>query len=183
MSETLELATLAGGCFWCTEAIYLDVIGVAEVKSGYSGGHLPNPTYQQVVKGDTGHAEAIQIKFDPTVINYGEILKIFFATHDPTTLNRQGADIGTQYRSAIFFHSAEQQEIAKKTIDEINDLGIWDAPIVTEVTAYENFYVAEDYHQNYFENNPDNPYCAVVIQPKVAKFRKNYTHLLKSSTN
>ena len=175
----LETATLGGGCFWCTEAVFDSVIGVEDVVSGYSGGHKENPTYQEVCAEITGHAEAIQIKFDPTVISYKEILEIFFATHDPTTLNRQGNDIGESYRSAIFFHTDEQRVTADELIEELTDEGIFGDPIVTEVTEFSNFYPAEDYHQNYFENNPSQPYCAAVVGPKVAKFRQKFVDKLK----
>lgn len=176
----LETATLAGGCFWCTEAVFNDLVGVAEVVSGYSGGHTENPTYQEVCSETTGHAEAIQIQFDADVIGYGDILGVFFGTHDPTTLNRQGNDIGESYRSAIFYHSDEQKAIADRVIEEISDEGVFDDPIVTEVTEFTNFYSAEDYHQEYFVNNPNQPYCTAVVGPKVAKFRKRFADKLKN---
>lgn len=175
-----EVATLAGGCFWCLEAVYDDLRGVEAVESGYSGGDVPNPTYRQVCSGTTGHAEVVQVTFDPGVISFREILEVFFAIHDPTTRNRQGADVGTQYRSAIFYHSPEQQETAEKLIAELNAEQIWDAPIVTEVAPFEKFYVAEDYHQEYFVQNPAQPYCRAVVAPKVAKFRQKFLGKLKS---
>ncbi len=175
----LETATLGGGCFWCTEAVFDSVIGVEDVVSGYAGGHKENPTYQEVCSETTGHAEVIQLKFNPEEISFKEILGIFFATHDPTTLNRQGNDIGESYRSAIFYHSDEQKETADKVIEEITENGVFDDDIVTEVTEFTNFYPAEDYHQNYFENNPNQPYCAAVVSPKVSKFRKTFADRLK----
>lgn len=175
----LETATLAAGCFWCVEAVFDDLKGVEDVVSGYSGGHTENPTYREVCDGNTGHAEVIQIKFDPAEISFKEILQIFFSVHDPTTLNRQGHDIGTQYRSAIFYHSDEQKRVAEETIAEVNAEGIWDAPIVTEVTPFDKLYMAEDYHQEYFANNPNVPYCAAVVAPKVAKFRQKFVGRLK----
>lgn len=177
--QTLELATLGGGCFWCLEAVYLELQGVEKVVSGYSGGEIPNPTYYQVCEGTTGHAEVVQLAFDPQVISYKEILQVFFTIHDPTTLNRQGNDIGTQYRSAIYYHSPEQKQIAEATIKEITEAKIWDAPIVTEVTAIDIFYPAEDYHQEYFWQNPYQPYCQYVVAPKVMKFRKYFADKLK----
>lgn len=174
-----ETATLAGGCFWCLEAVYDQVKGVLSVESGYSNGHVQNPTYKQVCGGDTGHAEAVRIQFDPSVVSYRDLLNVFFGIHDPTTLNRQGADIGTQYRSAIFYHSAEQKETAETLIRELNGQKIWDAPIVTEVAEAAQFYVAEDYHQEYFAHNPYQPYCQAVVAPKVAKFRKHFLDMLK----
>jgi len=174
-----EVATLAGGCFWCLEAVFDDLEGVEDVVSGYSGGDVPNPTYKHVCTGDTGHAEVVQVTFNPEVISYQDLLKAFFAIHDPTTLNRQGADVGTQYRSAIFTHSEEQENVAEQVITEINDAGIWDEPIVTEVVPVERFYPAEDYHQEYFRRNPNQGYCRIVIAPKVAKFRKQYLDRLK----
>ena len=178
-----EVATLAGGCFWCLEAVYDDLRGVESVESGYSGGDVVNPTYRQVCSGTTGHAEVVQVTFDPTVISFREILEIFFAIHDPTTLNRQGADIGTQYRSAIFYHSPEQKETAEKLIAELNAEQIWDAPVVTEVAPLGKFYVAEDYHQEYFAQNPAQPYCQAVVAPKVAKFRQKFLGKLKSQAH
>lgn len=178
--EKYETATLAGGCFWCLEAIYDMVKGVVSVESGYSGGHDSNPSYQAVCQGTSGHAEVVQINYDPDIIAYQDLLKIFFTIHDPTTLNRQGADVGTQYRSAIFFHNAEQESAARQVIDEINTAGIWDNPIVTQVEPLEEFFIAEDYHQEYFANNPNQPYCRAVVSPKVIKFRSKYNHLLKN---
>jgi peptide-methionine (S)-S-oxide reductase len=179
MENKQETATLGGGCFWCTEAVFDSVIGVEDVVSGYAGGHTSNPTYQEVCSETTGHAEVIQIKFNPEEISYKEILEIFFGTHDPTTLNRQGNDIGSSYRSVIFYHSPEQKETADKVIEEITDQGVFDDPIVTEVTEFTNFYPAEDYHQNYFENNPNQPYCSAVVAPKVSKFRQKFLAKLK----
>jgi peptide-methionine (S)-S-oxide reductase len=175
-----EVATLAGGCFWCLEAVYDDLRGVESVESGYAGGNVVNPTYRQVCAGTTGHAEVVQITFDPKTLSFRELLEVFFTIHDPTTLNRQGADIGTQYRSAIFYHSPEQKEIAEETIKELNAEQLWDAPIVTEVVPFEKFYVAEDYHQEYFAQNQSQPYCRAVVAPKVAKFRQKFLGKLKS---
>ncbi len=179
MNKAKEIATLGGGCFWCLEAIFKELRGVEKVVSGYSGGNLPNPTYREVCTGNTGHAEAVQITFDPEIIKFREILEIFFTIHDPTTLNRQGADIGTQYRSVIFYHTLEQKEAAEKVIAELEANKLWDAPIVTEVVPFKAFYEAEEYHQEYFERNPEQPYCRVVIAPKVAKFRKQFLAKLK----
>ena len=175
----LETATLAGGCFWCLEAVFDDLNGVASVESGYMGGGTANPTYEQVCSGDTGHAEVVQLTFDPDVVSFKEILEVFFVIHDPTTLNRQGNDAGTQYRSAVFYHSAEQKSAAEQVIAKLNAAKIYDDPIVTEVVAASRFYVAEDYHQEYFQRNPAQPYCAYVVRPKVAKFRKHYLEKLK----
>lgn len=175
----LETATLAAGCFWCVEAVFDDLIGVEDVVSGYSGGHKDNPTYQEVCSETTGHAEVVQIRFDPSVISFKEILQVFFTVHDPTTLNRQGNDIGTSYRSAIFYHSDEQKRVAEETVAEVNAEGIYDNPIVTEVTAFDKFWLAENYHQEYFANNPNQPYCAAVVAPKVAKFRQKHVSRLK----
>ncbi len=177
---TTEIATLAGGCFWCLEAVYDLLKGVTDVKSGYMGGTVENPTYEQVCTGLTGHAEVVQLTFAPDVVSFRELLDVFFTIHDPTTLNRQGADVGTQYRSAIFTHSDEQARIARETIAHYNALGIWDKPIVTEVTPAGAFYVAEDYHQNYFVNNPYAGYCRAVVAPKVAKFRQKFIERLKA---
>lgn len=174
-----EVATLGGGCFWCLEAVYDQLRGVEDVVSGYSGGHVPNPTYEQVCTGTTGHAEVVQVTFDPQVISFREILQVFFAIHDPTTLNRQGADVGTQYRSAIFYHSLEQKAVAEQIIAELNAARLWPQPIVTEVTPFTAFYPAEAYHQEYFVRNPGQGYCAFVVAPKVAKFRKEFTAKLK----
>jgi len=175
---TTEIATLGGGCFWCLEAVYQELNGVQHVESGYTGGHVANPSYEQVCNGDTGHAEVVQITFDPAVVTYREILEIFFTIHDPTTLNRQGNDAGTQYRSVIYYHSSEQQETARQVIAEMAN--VWDAPIVTELSPAEKYYKAEDYHQNYFRQNPLQGYCAFVVAPKVAKFRKIFTSKIKS---
>jgi peptide-methionine (S)-S-oxide reductase len=174
-----EIATLAGGCFWCLEAVFDDLKGVASVESGYMGGKAGNPTYEEVCSGNTGHAEVVQLTFDPSVASFKEILEVFFVIHDPTTLNRQGNDVGTQYRSAIFYHSAEQKAAAEQVIANLNSARIYDAPIVTEVAAASQFYVAEDYHQEYFRRNPAQPYCAYVVRPKVAKFRKHFLEKLK----
>jgi peptide-methionine (S)-S-oxide reductase len=174
-----ETATLAGGCFWCLEAVYNELRGVKHVISGYAGGHVANPTYEQVCAGRTGHAEAVQVSFDPDVISYRDILEIFFTIHDPTTLNRQGADVGSQYRSAIFYQSPEQERTAREVIDATNASGIWRAPLVTELQPLDEFYPAESYHQNYFERNGNQPYCQIVIAPKVAKVRDRYFARLK----
>lgn len=174
-----ELATFGGGCFWCVEAIFERVSGVQDVVSGYSGGTVPDPTYKQVTTGMTGHAEVVQIRFDPGKVSYTALLEIFFKTHDPTTLNRQGADVGTQYRSIILYHSDEQRQQAEKVMQELDRAGIWNNPVVTEIKPFEAFYSAEAYHQEYFENNPDQGYCRVVIQPKVEKFEKVFKEMLK----
>ena len=174
-----ETATLGGGCFWCLEAVYDEVRGVEDVVSGYSGGLVVNPTYRLVCDGKTGHAEVVQVTFDPAVITFREILEIFFAIHDPTTLNRQGADVGPQYRSAIFYHSPEQRATAQAVIAELSAARVFDKPIVTELTAATRFYPAEDYHQEYFRKNPYQPYCQVVVSPKVAKLRKGFAAKLK----
>ncbi len=175
----LETATLAGGCFWCLEAVYDEIEGVEEVASGYAGGSTPHPTYEQVCTGNTGHAEVVQIKFDPSVISFDDILDVFFTIHDPTTLNRQGNDVGTQYRSAIFYHSPEQEQTARKKIAELEAARLWDEPIVTEVVPITAFYPAEEYHQEYFSRNPYQPYCQIVVAPKVAKARKHFLARLK----
>jgi len=179
MSANLQTATLAGGCFWCLEAVYDEIKGVHSVESGYAGGNVENPTYREVCSGTTGHAEVVQVHFDPSVVSYRDLLNVFFAIHDPTTLNRQGADIGTQYRSAIFYHDEEQKRIAEELIRELNAQQIWDRPIVTEVAPLDKFYVAEDYHQEYFARNPYQPYCMAVVAPKVSKFRKHFLEMLK----
>ena len=166
-----ESATFAGGCFWCLEAVYLELRGVESVQSGYMGGRRPNPTYEQVCTGTTGHAEAVQVIFDPDVVTYRDLLEVFFSIHDPTTLNRQGADAGTQYRSAIFVHSPEQKSEAERFVRELAVARVWDDPIVTEITAASTFYPAEEYHRDYWRRNPTQGYCRVVIAPKVAKFR------------
>ncbi|MGH7318116.1 MAG: peptide-methionine (S)-S-oxide reductase MsrA [Candidatus Rokuibacteriota bacterium] len=178
---TQEVATLAGGCFWCLEAVFDQLRGVTDVVSGYSGGARPNPTYEQVCSGATGHAEVVQVTFDPTAVSFREILEVFFTIHDPTQLNRQGADVGTQYRSAIFYHTPEQKATAEQVIEEFTAAKIWDAPIVTEVAPLTAFYPAEAYHQEYFERNPYQPYCQVVVAPKVAKFRKKFLEKLKKA--
>jgi peptide-methionine (S)-S-oxide reductase len=180
--ENLETATLAAGCFWCVEAIFDDLKGVESVVSGYSGGHTENPTYQEVCSETTGHAEVVQIKFDPSLVSFKEILQVFFTVHDPTQLNRQGNDIGSSYRSAIFYHSDEQKRIAEEVIAEFTAEQIYDNPIVTEITAFDKFWSAENYHQEYFANNPNQPYCAAVVAPKVAKFRQKFLSRLKSNS-
>lgn len=182
MGETKrrEVATLAGGCFWCTEAVFSELKGVESVESGYSGGIMPNPTYEQVSTGTTGYAEVVQIVFDPAVISFREILEVFFSSHDPTTLNRQGPDVGTQYRSVIFYHSDEQRATAEEVIREMSAAKVWNAPIVTEVEPFEAFYRAENYHKDYFKNHPHQPYCRIVIAPKVEKVRKLYAEKLKN---
>jgi peptide-methionine (S)-S-oxide reductase len=179
-SSRTEVATLGGGCFWCLEAVYQELRGVEKVESGYSGGDVPNPTYRQVCSETTGHAEVVQVTFDPDEVSYKDILEVYFTIHDPTTLNRQGADVGTQYRSVIFYHTEEQKRTAEEVISEIEEEGIWNSPIVTEVVPLDEFYVAEDYHQNYFRNNGFQPYCQVIIAPKVAKFRKQHLERLKA---
>ncbi len=177
--QAVEVVTLGGGCFWCLETVYDRLKGVEDVVSGYAGGHVPSPSYQQVCTGATGHAEVVQITFDPAVITFRDILDVFFTIHDPTTLNRQGADVGTQYRSAIFYHTGEQRAIAEGAIAELDAAGVWDAPIVTEVTPLDAFYPAEDYHQDYYVRNPEQGYCRMVIAPKVAKLRKHFLEQLK----
>ena len=178
-SSTGQVATLAGGCFWCLEAVFDELKGVESVESGYSGGTLPAPTYAQVCDGNTGHAEVVQVTFDPEVISYHDLLTIFFTIHDPTTLNRQGNDAGPQYRSAIFYHDDEQKRLAEEVIGEITAEKLWHDPIVTEVTAFEKFYMAEDYHQEYFKKNPWQGYCRAIIAPKVTKFRQKFVDRLK----
>lgn len=181
MSETgkLETATLAGGCFWCLEAVYDEIEGVEDVTSGYAGGSVPNPTYEQVCSGQTGHAEVVQIRFDPAEISFDEILNIFFTIHDPTTLNRQGNDVGSQYRSAVFYHSPEQEQAARKKIEELEAQKLWPATFVTEVVPLGTFYPAEEYHQEYFKRNPYQAYCQFVVAPKVAKARKKFVARMK----
>ncbi|MBI5467260.1 MAG: peptide-methionine (S)-S-oxide reductase MsrA [Candidatus Kerfeldbacteria bacterium] len=174
------VATLANGCFWCTEAIFKDLKGVSKVTSGYTGGQVRNPTYEQVCTGETGHAEALQIEFDPAVISYEQLLEVFFATHDPTTRNRQGNDVGPQYRSGIFYHDDEQRHAAEKVMSEVDAAKIYDQPIITEINKFEIFYPAESYHQNYYANHPERGYCQMVITPKVSKFRQKFAGLLKS---
>ena len=174
-----EVATLAGGCFWCLEAVYDRLEGVVSAESGYMGGHTPNPTYKRVCDGDTGHAEVVRVSFDPGTVSYRELLEVFFSIHDPTTLNRQGNDVGTQYRSAIFYHSPEQKAEAEKFIAELEAEKVFRDPIVTEVVSAAEFFMAEGYHQEYFENNPYQPYCQFVVAPKVAKFRQKWAKRLK----
>ena len=174
MSNNLHIATLGGGCFWCLEAVFQEVEGVSRVVSGYAGGHVDNPTYQQVCLELTGHAEVVQITFDPEIVSFGQLLEIFFTIHDPTTLNRQGADQGSQYRSAIYYHSEEQRDVANATIERLTRDGVWAQPIVTEVAPLAKFYPAEGYHQNYYRNNPVQPYCLMVVRPKVAKYREKF---------
>ena len=174
-----EIATLAGGCFWCLEAVFDDLKGVASVESGYMGGRTSNPTYEEVCSGKTGHAEVVQLTFDPAVVTFKEILEVFFVIHDPTTLDRQGNDVGTQYRSAVFYHSAEQKAAAEQVIANLGSARVYDDPIVTEVAAASQFYRAETYHQEYFQRNPGQPYCAYVVRPKVTKFRKHFLGKVK----
>ena len=178
-NPALQLATLGGGCFWCLEAVFEQLRGVHKVVSGYCGGDVPNATYDEVCTGRTGHAEVIQVTFDPAEISFADLLDVFFATHDPTTLNRQGADAGTQYRSAIFCHDDDQRRIAAAKIDELNAARIWNAPIVTQVASLAAFYSAEDYHQGYFRSHPAQGYCQAVISPKVGKFRQKFAHRLR----
>jgi peptide-methionine (S)-S-oxide reductase len=175
-----EVATLGGGCFWCLEAVYQELRGVEKVESGYSGGDVPDPTYREVCSETTGHAEVVQVTFDPEVVSYEDILEVYFTIHDPTTLNRQGADVGTQYRSVIFYHDDEQRRVAEAVISDLESEDIWGNPIVTEVAPFDEFYIAEDYHQDYFRNNGFQPYCQVIIAPKVAKFRKQHLERLKA---
>lgn len=173
----METATLGGGCFWCTEGIFKEIKGVVDVTSGYAGGSMPNPNYEDVSSGETNHAEVIQIKFDPKIIDYKDILYIFFKTHDPTTMNRQGNDSGTQYRSVIFYHTDEQKNIATKLKKELQK--DYNDPIITQVVPLDNFYPAEGYHQDYFEKNPDKPYCMLIIDPKIQKLRRDFKEYLK----
>jgi peptide-methionine (S)-S-oxide reductase len=177
--STHELATFGGGCFWCLEAVFVELLGVKKVESGYAGGSVHNPTYQQVCSGTTGHAEVIQITFDPAIITFRELLEVFFTIHDPTTLNRQGADVGTQYRSVIYYHSPEQKEAGEQVMHEVEHLGVWPGPVVTELTAAPLFYEAEEYHQDYYAQNSQQPYCRTVVEPKVAKLRKHFLAKLK----
>ncbi len=179
MNPNHQIATLAGGCFWCLEAVFDELNGVVSVESGYSGGHVENPSYRAVCNGDTGHAEVVRVTFDPSVLSFRDLLTVFFTVHDPTTLNRQGADAGTQYRSAIFYHDEAQRADAEAVRREISDAKLWPNPIVTEVAKFEKFYMAEDYHQEYFANNPYQPYCMAVVAPKVVKFRKHFVDRLK----
>ena len=177
--KKMEIATLGGGCFWCTEAIYKEFKGVESVTSGYAGGDIINPSYREVCTGETGHAEVVEIEFDPSVVSFQQILEVFFSTHDPTTLNRQGADVGTQYRSVIFYHNEEQKRIAEEIIEQLNNEKVFNKPVVTEVSPWKNFFKAEDYHQDYFENNSSQAYCQFVIVPKLNKFRKTFNDQLK----
>ncbi|MFA9188522.1 peptide-methionine (S)-S-oxide reductase MsrA [Flavobacterium sp. FBOR7N2.3] len=177
--EMIEVATFAGGCFWCTEAVFLELKGVQSVVSGYIGGNTVNPTYKEICQGDTGHAEAIQISFDPAVISFGELLELFFATHDPTTLNRQGNDVGTQYRSEIFYHNDQQREISEDFISFLTQEAVFEKPIVTKVSAASTFYEAEDYHKNYYNQNKSQGYCSLVITPKINKVRTYFKDKLK----
>jgi peptide-methionine (S)-S-oxide reductase len=177
--QAKEVATLAGGCFWCLEAVYDELKGVEDLVSGYSGGKIPYPSYEMVCTGTTGHAEVVQLTFDPKIISFKEILEVFFTIHDPTTLNRQGPDVGTQYRSAVFYHTPGQRAIAEQVIADLGASNVWDAPIVTELKPFEKFYPAEDYHQEYFKRNPNQAYCRAVISPKVAKFRKRFLDKLR----
>jgi len=179
MKDNYEIATFGGGCFWCVEAIFERVSGVQQVESGYSGGHVSNPDYKMVTSGTTGHAEVVQITFDPEVVSYLELLEIFFSTHDPTTLNRQGADVGTQYRSIVLYHNEAQNNLTREIIQKLDSEGIWSNPIVTTVEPFEQFYSAEAYHQEYYENNPNQGYCRLVINPKVEKFEKVFKEKLK----
>lgn len=179
MEGRRETATLGGGCFWCLEAVYQELQGVEEVRSGYAGGSVPDPTYKEVCSGSTGHAEVVQVRFDPGILSYADLLRIFFTIHDPTTRNRQGADVGTQYRSIILTHGPDQERTAREVMAEVEAGGVWDDPLVTEVTALEAFHPAEDYHRDYFRNNPNQSYCQVVVGPKVAKFRARFAHRLK----
>ncbi len=179
MNTNLQTATLAGGCFWCLEAVFDEMKGVVSVESGYSNGHTSNPTYREVCNGNTGHAEVVQVHFESNVVSYRDLLNVFFAIHDPTTMNRQGGDVGTQYRSAIFYHDDEQKMTAEELIKDLNSQKIWDKPIVTEVAKLDKFYMAEDYHQEYFARNPYQPYCQAVVAPKVSKFRKHHLEMLK----
>ncbi|MBL8512062.1 MAG: peptide-methionine (S)-S-oxide reductase MsrA [Betaproteobacteria bacterium] len=181
MNKKLETASLAGGCFWCIEAVFNELIGVETAISGYMGGANPNPSYEQVCRGSSGHAEIVQVSYDPAIISFSEILEVFFAIHDPTTLNRQGNDVGSQYRSAIFYHDEAQQRTAQQVIERLNQAQLWDKPIVTEITPASVFYPAEEYHQHYFKRNPGQGYCVAVVSPKVAKFRKNFVGKLKSA--
>lgn len=177
--KNTQIATLAGGCFWCLEAVFDEVKGVSSVESGYAGGHVENPSYQAVCTGTTGHAEVVRVTFDTDVVSYKDLLHVFFGIHDPTTLNRQGADTGTQYRSAIFYYDEEQKKIAEDLIKDLETKKIWGNPIVTTLEMMDTFYIAENYHQEYFANNPYQPYCMAVVAPKVAKFRKKYLEMLK----
>lgn len=180
--KKMEYATFGAGCFWCVEAIFERVKGVTNVESGYSGGAIKNPSYREVVTGRTGHVEVTRIEYDPEVVSFETLLEVLWHTHNPTTLNRQGNDVGTQYRSAIFYHNEEQKEIAEKSLKATDASGLWDAPIVTTIEPLKNYYVAENYHQDYFDNNPNAGYCSFVIAPKVKKFKKEFAHLLKEAS-
>ncbi len=177
----IEVVTLGGGCFWCTEAVFSEIRGVIKVESGYSGGHNTNPTYSEVSTGETGHVEVVQVRFDPSIISFREILEIFFSTHDPTTLDRQGPDTGSQYRSVIFYHSDEQKEISEEVIAELSERKIWSSPIVTKVESFRTFYEAEEYHNNYFKKHPEQAYCRLIIDPKIVKLRRKYKEKLKEN--
>lgn len=178
----MEKATLGSGCFWCTEAVFQDLEGVSSVVSGYSGGHIKNPAYREVCEGRTGHAEVVQITYDPEVVSFDTLLEIFWKTHDPTTLNRQGNDVGTQYRSVVFYHNEEQRQLAEKYKQELNASGAFDNPVVTEISPLDTFYPAEEYHQNYYKNNPEQGYCSFVVRPKVEKFKKVFGDRLRAAT-
>ena len=178
-SKQLEVATLGGGCFWCTEAVFSLLKGVEKVESGYSGGKMENPTYEKVSNGTTGHVEVVQISFNPDVISFKEILEVFFSSHDPTTLSCQGNDIGTQYRSVIFYHDDQQKAIAEQVIKELTEAETWNMPIVTQIEPYKIFYKAEEYHQNYFKNHPERSYCSIIIAPKINKLKQHYLGKLK----
>ncbi len=179
-NDSIAQATFGAGCFWCVEAVYLSVNGVSKVESGYSGGSNAHPTYKEVCGGNTGHAEVCQITYDPRVVSYAQLLEVFFEVHDPTTLNRQGADVGTQYRSVIYYHKKKKKKLAELAILAGNQSGVWEDPIVTEISSLGPFYVAEDYHQNYYNENGEQPYCRMVVRPKVDKFKKKFEHLLKA---
>ncbi len=177
----MEKATFGSGCFWCTEAVFQDLEGVSSVVSGYAGGHIKNPAYREVCEGRTGHAEVVQITYDPTVVSFDTLLEVFWKTHDPTTLNRQGSDVGTQYRSVVFYHNEAQQKTATEYKEKLNASGAFDNPIVTEVSPLDTFYAAEEYHQNYYKNNPEQGYCSFVVRPKVEKFKKVFGDRLKAA--
>lgn len=178
-NDTIQLATFGAGCFWCVEAVYSGINGVTAVQSGYSGGSIKNPSYKEVCNGTTGHAEVCQITFDPRVVSFAQLLEVLFEVHDPTTLNRQGGDVGTQYRSAIYYHTDAQKQLAELAIKAANESGNWSNPVVTEVTAFDKFYAAEDYHNDYFALHGEQPYCQMVVRPKVEKFKKHFGELLK----
>jgi peptide-methionine (S)-S-oxide reductase len=182
MADSLEMTTLGGGCFWCVEAVYQELQGVQSAVSGYAGGAVENPTYYQVCNGTTGHAEVVQITFDPKIITFEDILYVFWRTHDPTTLNRQGYDVGTQYRSIIMYHSEQQRAMAEKSKHDTDASGLWPNPIVTEISPFTTFYKAEDYHQNFYRDNPYQPYCLAIIDPKITKLRKEFREKLKQTS-